>query len=84
MTKTGKKSHRGWWWDHFIVHPGYAAKESTSLVSGKAKVICVRLCEHCITHEQVVVPWLGYGWLWFGIYWFARSLVIPVSQATNH
>ncbi|KAG1804789.1 uncharacterized protein HD556DRAFT_1303362 [Suillus plorans] len=33
MAKTGKKSNRGWWWDHFVEHPGYAAKESASMVS---------------------------------------------------
>jgi hypothetical protein len=54
MTKTGKKSNRGWWWDHFVVHPGYAVKESASVVSGKAKVICARLYEQCITHEQAL------------------------------
>jgi hypothetical protein len=54
MMKTGKKSNRGWWWDHFVVHPGYAAKESASVVSGKAKVICARLYEQCITHEQAL------------------------------
>lgn len=54
MMKTGEKSNRGWWWDHFVVHPGYAMKESASVVSVKTKVICARLYEQCITHEQAL------------------------------
>lgn len=56
MTRASKRSNRGWWWDHwhFIEHPGYAAKESASLVSGKAKVICARLYEQCIADEQAL------------------------------
>ena len=39
MAKTGKRSNRGWWWDHFVEHPGYATKDASSTTSGKAKVI---------------------------------------------
>jgi hypothetical protein len=54
MTRASKKLNRGWWWDHFVEHPGYAAKESASLVSGKAKVICVKLYEQRIAAEQAL------------------------------
>jgi hypothetical protein len=54
MTRASKRSNRGWWWDHFVEHPGYATKESASLVSGKAKVICARLYEQRIADEQAL------------------------------
>ncbi|KAG2116714.1 uncharacterized protein F5147DRAFT_649153 [Suillus discolor] len=54
MAKTGKKSNRGWWWDHFVEHPGYATKESASMVSGKAKVICARLYEQRMANEHAL------------------------------
>ncbi|KAF8549193.1 hypothetical protein OG21DRAFT_1488736 [Imleria badia] len=47
-----KRSNRGWWWDHFTEHPGYANKEENSMVSRKAKVICTGAYKQCITREQ--------------------------------
>ncbi|KIK74981.1 hypothetical protein PAXRUDRAFT_174208, partial [Paxillus rubicundulus Ve08.2h10] len=50
---SGKKcSNQGWWWDHFTEHPGYANKESTSMVSGKAKVTCSVIYRRHVTWEQ--------------------------------
>jgi hypothetical protein len=43
-----KKRSTRWWWNHFAEHPGYANKEDTSMVSGKAKVIY----EQHIAREQ--------------------------------
>ncbi|KIK97537.1 hypothetical protein PAXRUDRAFT_72544, partial [Paxillus rubicundulus Ve08.2h10] len=47
-----KRSNRGWWWDHFTEHPGYANKENASMVSSKAKVICTQIYEQRIAREQ--------------------------------
>ncbi|KAF8433040.1 hypothetical protein L210DRAFT_3650107 [Boletus edulis BED1] len=44
-TSGKRRSNRGWWWDHFIEHPGYATKEPASMASGKAK---------CIAREQQI------------------------------
>ncbi|KAG2096972.1 uncharacterized protein F5147DRAFT_778116 [Suillus discolor] len=54
MVKIGKRSNRGWWWDHFVEHPGYAVKDPASMVSGKAKVVCARLYEQCVAREQAM------------------------------
>jgi hypothetical protein len=37
MAKISKGSNRGWWWDHFVEHTGYTAKETASMFSRKAK-----------------------------------------------
>ncbi|KIK94213.1 hypothetical protein PAXRUDRAFT_143331, partial [Paxillus rubicundulus Ve08.2h10] len=42
----------GWWWDHFIEHPGYANKEEMSMVSSKAKVTCTAIFGQHVTLEQ--------------------------------
>lgn len=52
--KIGKRSNQGWWWDHFVEHPGYAVKDPASMVSGKAKVVCARLYEQRVAHEQAM------------------------------
>jgi len=54
MAKTGKRSTRGWWWDHFVEHPGYATKDASSTTSGKAKVICASLYQQRIAHERIL------------------------------
>ncbi|KAG0692047.1 hypothetical protein DFH29DRAFT_883161 [Suillus ampliporus] len=56
MAKISKrsKSNRGWWWEHFVEHPGYTVKDPASTVSGKAKVMCARLYEQRIAHEQAI------------------------------
>ncbi|KAG1727642.1 ribonuclease H-like domain-containing protein [Suillus paluster] len=56
MAKISKrsKSNRGWWWDHFVEHPGYAVKDPASMVSRKAKVVCARLYEQRVAHEQAI------------------------------
>ncbi|KAF8439856.1 hypothetical protein L210DRAFT_879664, partial [Boletus edulis BED1] len=53
-TSGKRRSNRGWWWDHFIEHPGYATKEPASMASGKAKVICTKIYEQCIAREQQI------------------------------
>ncbi|KIK94293.1 hypothetical protein PAXRUDRAFT_783759 [Paxillus rubicundulus Ve08.2h10] len=47
-----KRSTRRWWWNHFAEHPGYANKQDTSMVNGKAKVICKVIYEQHIAREQ--------------------------------
>ncbi|KAH0828566.1 hypothetical protein J3R83DRAFT_2836 [Lanmaoa asiatica] len=53
---SGKRcsNNRGWWWDHFVEHPGYATKEPASMVSGKAKVICTKIYNERIAREQQI------------------------------
>ncbi|KAG2113923.1 uncharacterized protein F5147DRAFT_770569 [Suillus discolor] len=33
MVKIGKRSNRGWWWDHFVEHPGYARREGEDIAN---------------------------------------------------
>ncbi|KAG2365588.1 hypothetical protein BDR07DRAFT_1374249 [Suillus spraguei] len=54
MAKTSKRSNRGWWWNHFVVHPVYAVKDPASMISRKAKVVCAMLYEQRIAHEQAI------------------------------